>query len=111
MYGTMRTTYQRPVLYSIDPQKNFVLGATPDVSGYTIDGEYFAVATYMVNDTDIPIMPPQYHMAIVYKALIWYGLYEGASEVVDRATAEFGKLINRMQFDQLPGLSYGAPLA
>jgi hypothetical protein len=110
LYGNMRLTLQRPVLYTIDPQKNFVLGATPDASGYTVDGEYYAVASYMVNDTDIPVMPVQYHMAIVWRALLAYGLYEGASEAVDRGASEFKTLMARMQQDQLPTMTFGAPL-
>lgn len=111
LYGNMRLTTQRPVLYTIDPQYNFVLGATPDTSGYTVDGEYFAVASYMVNDTDIPIMPAQFHMAIVWRALMAYGLYEGASEAVDRGTAEFKTLMLRLQGRQLPTIVWGEPLA
>lgn len=110
LYNTQRLLLTRPVLYSVDPQKNFVLGPNPDSSGYTVDGEYFNVATYLVNDTDIPIMPPQYHMAIVYRALMWYGLYEGASEAVDRGTAEFNTMMNRLQKDQIPTMVFGGPL-
>lgn len=111
LYGTMRELQNRPVLYSIDPQKNFVLGATPDTSGYTVDGEYYTVATYLVNDTDIPVMPPQYQMAIVYRALMWYGLYEGASEAVERGTSEYKTIMARLQLDQLPAMTFGPSLA
>lgn len=111
LYGSMRLVQTRPLLYSIDPQKNFVLGSTPDTSGYAVNGEYYTVATYLVNDTDIPVMPPQYQMAIVYKALTWYGLYEGASEAVDRGNLEYEKIMGRMQNDQLPTVYYGASLA
>jgi hypothetical protein len=110
LYNTQRLLQTRPVLYSVDPQKNFVLGPTPDLSGYSVDGEYFNVATYMVNDIDTPIMPAQYHMLIVWRALIAYGLYEGASEAIDRGTSEFNTLMLRLQRDQLPALTNGAPL-
>lgn len=111
LYGNMRLTQQRPVLHAIDPDYNLWLGATPDISGYTIDGEYYQAPVYMLNDTDLPILPNQYQMAIVWKALIAYGLYEGAAEAVDRGTAEYGTLMLRLQNRQLPQMVFGAPLA
>jgi hypothetical protein len=111
LYGANRSNYMRPSLYSIDPQKNIVLGGPPDLVGYTINGEYYAVATYLQNDTDIPVLPPQYQMAIVWRALMWYGQYEGAAEAAERGTAEFRALMLKMEKDQLPTIGFGEPLA
>lgn len=111
LYGANRTNYMRPSLYSIDPQKNLVLGGPPDLVGYTINGEYYQVATYLQNDTDIPLLPPQYQMIIVWKALQWYGLYEGAEEAVTRGTQEYNKLMLLLEKDQMAAIGFGEPLA
>lgn len=111
LYGANRTNYMRPSLYSIDPQKNIVLGGPPDLVGYTINGEYWASATYMQADTDTPVIPPQYQLAIVWRALMWYGQYEGAEESVARGTSEFRALMFRLEKDQLPTIGFGEPLA
>lgn len=109
-YGSMRTTYTRPTVFSIDPPKNIVLGAIPDTV-YTVVGEYYTAPTELVSDSDVPILPARYHMAIVYRAMIHYGLYEAASEVLSRGTAEFEKMMTRLMADQLPDVTFGAPLA
>ncbi|MBV8666740.1 MAG: hypothetical protein JO269_09670 [Burkholderiaceae bacterium] len=111
MYGSARTNYMRPSLYSIDPQKNIVLGGPPDLFGYTIDGEYYKVATQLVNDTDVPTLPVQYHKMIVWKALEHYGLYEGAQECIARAKQEYKTMLYRLDLNQLPTPSYGPQLA
>lgn len=111
MYGSNRTNYMRPSIYSIDPQKNIVLGGPPDLVGYTIDGEYYQVATYLQNDTDIPILPPQYQMIIVWKALQYYGQYEGAGDALERGKQEFDRIMLLLEKDQMPHIRFGEPLA
>lgn len=110
MYGTQRTNYQRPVMFTIDPQKNFLLGGTPDISGYTCDGEFFTLPVPLVADADIPALPSQFHMLIVYEAMKHYGLAESAPEVIARGTLEADKMMARLTIDQLPTLGFGLPL-
>jgi hypothetical protein len=110
IYGSMRTTYTRPTVFSIDPAKNLVMGAVPD-GVYTVVGEYYSAPSELLLDADIPILPTRYHMLIVYRAMIHYGLYEAASEVVNRGTSEFEKMMARLMSDQLPDITFGQPLA
>jgi hypothetical protein len=110
MFGQMRTTTQRPVMFSIDPQKKLVLGATPDLV-YVVNGEYYALPSDMALDADTPAMPAQYHMAIVYRAMTHYGEFEAAPEVYQHGDSEFKKMLARLELDQLPTMTFGAPLA
>ena len=97
-------------MYSVDPQKNIVLGGPPDLTGYTINGEYYQVATPLVNDADVPILDSQYHDAIVWKALIKYGEYEAAEDALGRGKAEYGDLIAKMEANRLRTVTFGEPL-
>lgn len=108
-YGSMRTTYTRPTVLSIDPQRNMVLGAIPDAV-YTVNGEYYAAPSDLLVDADVPVLPTRYHMLIVYRAMVHYGLYESASEVIQRGQAEFDKMMARLMADQLPDVVFGPPL-
>jgi hypothetical protein len=94
-YGALRTTTTRPIDMSITPAKAIALGPPPLV-GYTITGDYFTAPLDMTADADIPALPAQFQMAIIYRAMMSYGAYEAAPEVYQRGELEFGKLMRRM---------------
>jgi hypothetical protein len=108
--GATRNTTTRPTQFTITPALGIGLGCTPIV-GYTISGDYFKVATEMVNDTDIPALLSQFHMAIVYKAMMFYGASESAPEVYDDGKTEFDLMMDRIELQQLPFLQTAGALA
>ncbi len=110
LFGGNRSVRARPVEFSIGPDKSINLGPVP-AAGYTLTADYFTAPTVMTTDTDTPAMPVQYHLAIVYKAMMFYGGYESAPEVYQRGELEFGKLMDRMTLDRLPEVGFGGPLA
>ena len=109
-YASMRTTSQLPVVFTIDPAKNFLLGPIPN-DIYVVNGEGYAMPTEFINDNDRSTMPSQYHMAIVWRALMYYGQYEAASEAFSHGQNEYNRLMNRLLDDQMPEVMFGAPLA
>lgn len=109
-FGTMRTTSMRPIFFTVDPQKNFLLGPLPD-DIYNVNGEAFTRPTDLALDADIPSLPVQYHMAIVYRAMMHYGEYEAAPEVYQHGELEFKRMMLRLEIDQIPNIGFGAPLA
>lgn len=112
IYANMRTTYARPVVVTIDPDKSLGFGSIPD-QPYVIAGEYYVKPTEFSADSDAPPsgFPDRFHMAIVYRAMMYYAGYEAAPEVYARGEMEFKRLMNRLEIDQLPTLISGAPLA
>ena len=109
-YGSMRTTYSRPVVFSSEPDKGLAFGPIPDQI-YFINGEYFKKPIEFSIDTDTPRIPERYHMIIVYKAMMYYGGFESAPEVFSRGEYEFRRLMDRLHIDQLPTTMSGPPLA
>lgn len=117
-YQVFRNTYRfnvqvpgRPVVFAIMPNdKKVMLGQIPD-DVYQISGEYQVLPTSLVADTDVPAIPTHLHLAIVYKAMQFYGLYEAAPEVLSKGNTEFSRLMNQLEREQLPGLWLGNPLA
>lgn len=112
MYGNMRTTYARPVVITIDPDKNLGFGSIPD-QPYVIVGEYYVKPVELSADADEPsaYFPTRFQMAIVYRTMMFYGGYESAPEVYQRGEFEFKRLMNRLDIDQLPTIISGPPLA
>lgn len=117
-YQVFRNTYRfnvqmpgRPVVFAIRPnEKEVLLGQVPD-DIYQISGEYQVLPSSMAVNTDTPAMPTHLHLAIVYKAMQSYGLYEAAPEVLSRGTTEFSRLMNQLEREQLPELYLTNPLA
>jgi hypothetical protein len=112
IYANMRFTYARPVVVTVDPDKNLGFGSVPD-QPYVIVGEYYRAPTTFATNTDAPpsVFPDRFHMMIVYRAMMFYGGYEAAPEVYSRGEFEFKRLMNRVDIDQLPTLVSGPPLA
>lgn len=111
LYGNMRTTQSRPVSFTINPaDKSLILGAVPN-DDYTVVGEYFKKPVDLSADSDTPELPDRYHMFIVYKAMSSYAFYESAPEVLERAQRGEKKMLTLLEFDQMPVLTSGPPLA
>ena len=108
--GATRNTQSRPIQFTITPALGMGLGVTP-AAGYTISGDYYKVATEMVADSDTPALPVQFHMAIVYGAMMLYGVSEAAPEVYDEGKAEYTKMLTRISSQQLKRMGIGGPLA
>jgi hypothetical protein len=109
LYGALRSTRSRPGMITITPDKSIGLGPVP-AAGYTALGDYFAAPSYMAADLDIPTLPTQFHMAIVYRAMMAYAGYESASEVYQRGEVEFNKMMRRLTIDRTPEVTFGGAL-
>lgn len=110
LYGANRTTTSRPSIVTITPAKELAFGPIT-AAGYTIVGDYFKSPSELAADADLPAMPTHYHMAIIYRALMFYGAYENATEVYQHGQVEFTKLMYRMNLDRLPEIQFAGPLA
>ncbi len=107
-YAQFRDTYAysnrmpgRPGFFSVRPwDQALLLGPTP-TEVYTVVGEYQKKASEMSANGDIPGMPSQYHMLIVYGAMERYAAYESAPEVMVPVSREYDELRGRLMGNQL----------
>jgi hypothetical protein len=107
LVGTQSNGFPRHV--AIDPALNLRLGDAPD-GVYVVSGEYFKTPQTLANDEAIPEMPTQYHMAIVYRALMLYARYEAAGEIYDDAQRNYRRIMRRVELNQLPPITLADPL-
>lgn len=110
LIGALRSTTSRPDIVTVAPDNSLGFGPIT-AAGYSIVGDYFKLPSEMSADTDIPVLPTQYHMAIVYRAMMSYGAYFAAPEVYQRGETEFSKMMLRMTADRLPDILMGGTLA
>lgn len=116
-YEHFVTVYRRnlqpesnPSVCSVDYLDRIVIGPIPN-DAYTMTGDYQLSAQTLALDADVPEMPAQFHMLIVYQAMQKYGYIEGSSEVLMRGQAEGNRMMRQLEINQKPRMRLGAPLA
>lgn len=70
---------------------------------YPISGEFWRRPPTLTLDTDVPLMPDEYHRLIVVTAAIKYGNREDAPEIIAGMEAEHVSLLKQLQDEQLEG--------
>lgn len=110
LFGATRYAYSRPIEIALAPNNALAVGPVP-VAGYTLSGDYYSVPTEMAAAGDTPGMPTQFHMAIVYKAMMLYGASESAPEVYDDGELNFKIIMGQLELAQLRRMSLGGALA
>lgn len=110
LLGT-RPTATRPSRFTIKPDQTIMVGPQNDVA-YTFVGEYQKAATRMAVDADTPTgLPSDFHMVLVWDALVLYGTFEAAQESINRGL-QFAKPYNfRLGRRQKPAIKFGSALA
>jgi len=110
-----RDTYPEPTAYppgvvTISPDRVMWLNGYPPKT-CNVTFEYWRTPQPLTTNTDVPRLPERYHMALVYRAMIQYALYENAPEVVEQARRNDMQMMQRLVNDQIPDVTLGASLA
>jgi hypothetical protein len=108
--GAVVSTNSYPRNMAEHPDRSFLLGHKPD-GIYTVSGEYMKAAEALAADDDTPDLPAEFHMAIVYRAMMKYGRYNAAPEVFNDGQAEYFRLLREMERTQRPPRLEAGPLA
>lgn len=106
-FGATRYVQTRPCDIAVHANKNDLCVGPASDGNYTITGEFYRAPQKLTQDGDVPTMPERFHMAIVYKAMMYYGMYESAPEVLARGETEFQKMMWRMTAQRLPDVEWG----
>lgn len=110
-FGAQQTVTTRPVAIAFSPENAICVGPWP-TSAYTLTGDYFTAPLVLSTNTDVPSnIQVQWQMAIVYQAMIYYGMYESAPDVVARGERYYRKLTRQFTNLRTPMISAGRTLA
>lgn len=109
LFSSRRTVKSRPLNAAVDPDTKLRIAPLPD-QPYWLTLQYQSQPEELIEADDVPVFPPRFHMAIVWKALRSYGMFEAAGEVVARADTEYHAMKLQLELDQSPEVVVGDPL-
>lgn len=110
LFGGFRAQKTRPTVFSIDPSRKLFFGPIP-TAGWTVNGEYWRGPQDLAADTDVPLMPPEFHDLIIYRALLLDGEHEHSKDAMARAVRGVKRLTAALEIDQLEEVGVYVTLA
>jgi len=90
----------KPLEAVIRPDNSLQLIPSPD-KAYTITFDYFRQPRVLVNNSDVPLIPKQFHLAIVGRALMLHGNYESAMDIKTQGAEMYQQFIQQLENHQL----------
>ncbi len=113
LFDTVTVRTGQPRFLAISPTDNsFYLDATPD-QNYTLYFGYWREPVTLksspenaLDDKVIPAMPVNYHMLIVYQAMVFYAQHEGAMDVRQEAMNMYNEMLWSMSNTELPEMKF-----
>ena len=105
LYGTTRTQRGRPVYMAIKPDRSVALWPIPD-DEYTVTAEYFRAPHVMTANADTPIFPAQYHLLVMWRALVFYAGHSAAPETFAVGQQEHKRLLSMLRRAELPATTW-----
>ncbi len=97
------TNTNTPSLVIIMPDSSLKFQPIPDAA-YQIEADYFIRPIPLQNNNDISKIPAQYQQIIIGRALILYGNYEAAPEIVEQGEQIYQEVIGQLESSQLPNI-------
>lgn len=102
----------QPRWWSVAPDKRLLIAPAPDNATYSVTADYWAKPTELTADDDEPDMPEQFHMLIVWRALLEVASFDAAPEVETRAKRNLQVIWTDLIEDQAPRIQLSdVPLA
>lgn len=102
--GSALAQRDRPNTLTVRPDSTIRLHPTSDALR-TVTAEYWRRPKILTLDTDVPLMPEQFHRIIMARAAIMYGNREDAPEIIGGFEAEYVDLLEKLQSDQAPSFA------
>lgn len=108
-FGSRRTIQSRPLNAAVNDDTEVIFGPIPD-QAYWVSMPYQIMPADLSSNDDVPLIPPRFHMVIVWRALRHYGIYEAAPEVVSRADLGYKEIMQQIEIDQTPEVIVGGAI-
>lgn len=109
-FGATRTQPGVPSEFTVAPNKNVLFWQIPNAV-YVINGIYYRAAAEMSGDSDVPVLPAEFHRAIVWWALTKYAGFEESTPVYQNGMAQLTRMLNKMERQERPAILESEPLA
>jgi len=101
------STFGIPFGYSIDRNNCLDFTTSPDKDTYYMEFEYKRLPQVLENDADVPMVlfKRQYHILIVYAAMLFYAGFDETSPQWKRASKLYRDKMNKLRLSELKGYS------
>lgn len=102
----------RPQYFTEGPDGTILFDKSPDLA-YVIEMDYWQTPEKLVNATDIPALPEQFHDIIAWKSVMKFAGSEGATDLYTYAKSEYNPMFLQFMIDQLdvPQTVHSYPIA
>lgn len=94
-----------PNYWSYTPADQILIGPKTPIA-YSVRYDYYTGPVAMTLDADVPLQPSQFHIGLVWRALMEAGVFDGAGEVYTRAENNYKKVMHEMERDQREELNF-----
>lgn len=109
LFSSRRTVTSRPLNVAVDPDTHLRIAPIPD-RAYWLVMQYQINPEGLIDDTDEPVFPVRYHLAVMWRALRHYGAFEAAPEVIMRAELAYKTIMQQLEQDQSFEVVVGGPI-
>ena len=99
-----------PVYASVAPDGSLYLYPIPD-AGITAVVEYFRGPQVLTDNLDVPRLPERYHMAIVWRAVMFWCAHDENPALFQSAAENYRNIMRRLSVLELPDMDVAEPLA
>lgn len=95
----------KPQIYTVLPDNSIQLDR-PAETLYSVKGSFYRSPAPLALDSEVSLIPPEYHRIIVVRAAIMYGDKEDAPEIINGAEAEYLDILDKLEGSQLEAFRY-----
>lgn len=108
-YPTAQITAGTPTVWTIRPDKAFVVNAKP-TAGTAFTVERYKNPADMTADADVPALDSEFHMVIVWRAAMKYAGFDEAGGAYQNAKAQHDFLMTGIGLNDMPDFQLGGAL-
>ena len=98
-------TAGQPSRIIIMPDNSLKFAGTPN-GAYPILADYYKTPVTLAANTDVSLIPPEFHNVILGRALILYANFENAPEIKSQGTEIYSEYLLRLENKELPNQNY-----
>lgn len=94
--GAQQSVTTRPVAIAVGPNNSICVGPYPTAT-YTLTGDYYMSPRTLAANTDTPsVIPTQWQIGIVWRALWYYGMYEEDGAVANKGAIRYRQVCRQL---------------
>lgn len=97
-------------VWSVRPDTKIAVSAVAPAGGRTLTVERYRVPVAFTDDADVPALPQEFHMLIVWLALRRMAAFDEAGSRYQTAEREYTKMLRQLMAEQTTQIELGGPL-